>query len=117
MSATASVGRRVEDWRRTPERQLIPLMVAEADRWRIAFDWDVTPAWRAIAAARTAGALPGLLAFDDAGQPSAPESVNQGLAFPDGIGVAVLADPVAPDDDACPVPVRGPKERCPGARS
>jgi len=54
--------------------------------------------------------------FDDAGQPSAPESVNQDLAFPDGIGVAVLADPVAPDSGGCAVPTRGAKDTCPQPR-
>jgi hypothetical protein len=53
--------------------------------------------------------------FDAADQPAAPVSVNQDLAFPDGIGVVVLADPANGGDggSGCAVPAKGAKGRCP----
>ncbi|HEU5084776.1 MAG TPA: hypothetical protein VFU14_15645 [Acidimicrobiales bacterium] len=57
--------------------------------------------------------------FDDAGNPSAPVSVNDGLDFPDGIGVVVLADPVEPaagGDSGCEHPGVGVRSVCPGSQ-
>ena len=54
-----------------------------------------------------------IVTFDELGQPSTPVSVNQGLAFPDGIGVVVLADPVDPGDgEACEVIKKGKPKKC-----
>ena len=50
---------RVEDWRQLPESLFDPLYEAEAQRWRVALNWDTRPTLQIVERARRAGTLPG----------------------------------------------------------
>lgn len=52
---------RVEDWRQLPEALLDPLYEAEAQRWRVALNWDTRPTLQIVEQARRAGTLPGFV--------------------------------------------------------
>lgn len=58
-----------------------------------------------------------IVRFDELGLPQAPVSVNDGLDFPDGIGVVVLADPVDPDEPRpCESPGKATPKKCKKAK-
>lgn len=52
---------RVEDWRQAPFALVEPLYEAEARRWRLSLEWDLTATIAQLEQARAAGTLPGYL--------------------------------------------------------
>jgi ribosomal protein S18 acetylase RimI-like enzyme len=52
----------LEDWARTPARELAPFYAAEAARWRDALAWESHTTWAALERARVAREVPGLVA-------------------------------------------------------
>lgn len=58
---------RAVDWRTVDAGVVAPFYHAETRHWRRAFAWETHDTWRVVEEARRAGALPGFLAVDGAG--------------------------------------------------
>ena len=58
-----------EDWRQVAASEATALVSREARVWRELLAWDVSEAWRPIEPARSAGALPGVIARNPRGRP------------------------------------------------
>ncbi len=52
------------DWHQLPPADLIPWYEREQQQWRQAFSWETDANWRVVEAARLAGTLPGLVAYE-----------------------------------------------------
>ena len=61
---------RCEDWRNAAPETLEALYEQERARWIAALHWDADPSHRILEHARRNGHAPGLIAFDDQGQPA-----------------------------------------------
>jgi ribosomal protein S18 acetylase RimI-like enzyme len=50
-----------EDWRHSPQAQILPLYAVETSRWATLLEWDTTTSWQEVEHGRQLGTVPGLL--------------------------------------------------------